>query len=1131
MRYIEKEKKLEPSLPSVNLILDSDEPFSKLTNFYLSKKGSSTINTILSSIDTIEKRKRVGTITAPPGSGKSYLALFISALLSNKPDWNLQLEEILARQNKTYAKEIQTQMAQRKEKFLPVFILGEVENLYKTILASILLAIEKNGESISQFYSSKNIKLKEIDKKKIYIQKLVNKENFKTEYFSLLDYISTLGYSGILIFHDEFNRFLIAGNKNFNEDLNFLQDFAETNLRLKKVIVLHYLLLHKGISQYLNELSIDKKKEWLKIEGRFFQIAFQEELADTYGLISKSIPKISIPEKIKKEISESINQAWKINSHLETEIGSELKEISFNSYPIHLSSLLALPFLSQMFGQNERTLSEFLEKVNQKHFLYLDVLFDSFDSSIDKLGLDDSLLKAWLHGRSALTESKSKLEQRVIKVLTILTIIKNPSLLPGSAVWIAYSIGEDRKIIEAILKNLVLKRLAIFRESTKTFQIHYSSSVNFAEKVEENKASNQEVALLLNSSFALSPIYTHQFNNENFTSRFYSRKFLVEEALIDTLKIQFSEAGLEFNFQSPMLNDFIKNIFDDIYTKEKRSGSYGILFYFLGKKDSEIFKKLKTIISEYSQNKFFLILPNQNFKEIQLLKKIYLAEKLMNDIGFINQDPQLKNDGMIYLNDLREKIEPVFKNIFLKSNSEFIPASYNPEVSFNQYFSNCLSIRFPKSPKINSEFINRELLSPVIRNARKKIIREMLEGRELSTKESGYGPEVAIYRSIFTAKNIHLQNNYSVQLAKDFLGNEDIGIKDVFSEIHKFLNSEEKKSLDQLYEILTSEPYGIYSETIPFYLTACLIEKSYSFSIYEEDRYEKEINSDLVERIHLHPKNFKIKILKSNFLIEKYLNEISTIFTPTGITKFEKFETIDRDKIKENKVYKALISILYWFTKLTEYTRNNKNLDKQKQDFIEMLTNSTNPETLLLEDLPNLFSINLDTLDEKKLKNFLDKIQKLKSDIDLIYQNLLEQIISTCTKQINSYTNSNSKDLFTSIGELEAKESAKLEILQKQDKEFQRLLERFRFQYNSPEILAESIASIVCDAHPKYWKDHTLGEFSFKLTATLSKLHIANLMLNPSEGHTVKINRIVEEYKTLNKAQRLTLRSELEKVE
>jgi vacuolar-type H+-ATPase subunit F/Vma7 len=196
-----------------------------------------------------------------------------------------------------------------------------------------------------------------------------------------------------------------------------------------------------------------------------------------------------------------------------------------------------------------------------------------------------------------------------------------------------------------------------------------------------------------------------------------------------------------------------------------------------------------------------------------------------------------------------------------------------------------------------------------------------------------------------------------------------------------------------------------------------------------------------------------------------------------------------------------------------------------------MLTNSTNPETLLLEDLPNLFSINLDTLDEKKLKNFLDKIEKLKSDIDLIYQNLLEQIISTCTKQINSYTNSNAKDLFTSIGELEAKESAKLEILQKQDKEFQRLLERFRFQYNSQEILAESIASIVCDAHPKYWKDHTLGEFTFKLTATLSKLHIANLMLNPTEGHTVKINRIVEEYKTLSKSQRLILRNELERVE
>ncbi|MBK9503402.1 MAG: hypothetical protein IPO06_29315 [Leptospiraceae bacterium] len=155
----------------------------------------------------------------------------------------------------------------------------------------------------------------------------------------------------------------------------------------------------------------------------------------------------------------------------------------------------------------------------------------------------------------------------------------------------------------------------------------------------------------------------------------------------------------------------------------------------------------------------------------------------------------------------------------------------------------------------------------------------------LGLRDKGYGPDVAIFRSLFSVKNVFRKEDKRIEFKftspEDYLGRKDEGLKKVFEAIHKYLLEEsETRNLDRLYEILTSEPYGMYSEMIPFYFLAALLEKSYSFSLYEDDRYEKEINSDILEKLHSNPKNFKIRIIRSNAVLEKYLLEIPKIFTP-----------------------------------------------------------------------------------------------------------------------------------------------------------------------------------------------------------------------------------------------------------
>ncbi|MBL0265304.1 MAG: hypothetical protein IPQ05_15935 [Leptospiraceae bacterium] len=437
-------------LPSVNLGFDGQDPTPRLEDFYLSKKGSLVIRTVLESLGGNEKRKRIGTITAPPGSGKSYLALFLGTLLYNHKPWNKDLLAILESQNKSYRAEIEKPLREylaSSERLIPVYMVGESENLRRNLLDAILSGLftfagrENFYDELFSFFKTDMDWQKKTGDAKRLISKIAEAyskpDDFFLGYKLILDFCSSLGFSGFVIFNDEFNRLLAREQAVSSGDLDFLQDFAEYNLRLKNFTVLHYLLLHKGISQYLNGISSDRRKEWLKIEGRFYQINFQEELADTYGLIANYLRKntnFKLTERRDEILLGEIKRAWKINPFLEEEIGPELKEISHKAYPLHISNLVALPLLCNLLGQNERTLFDYLSDIPSRkktEHLYLDDLFDYFDTTIDKLGLDDSLLTRWHYGRSAIAETTDKDKFRIIKALTVLSVINRPNLLPA----------------------------------------------------------------------------------------------------------------------------------------------------------------------------------------------------------------------------------------------------------------------------------------------------------------------------------------------------------------------------------------------------------------------------------------------------------------------------------------------------------------------------------------------------------------------------------------------------------------------------------------------------------------------------------------------------------------------------
>ncbi|MCB1144828.1 MAG: hypothetical protein KDK54_21450 [Leptospiraceae bacterium] len=1153
------------ALPSVNLSLDGREPEEFLENFFLSRKGGMVISSVLTGIFQ-DRKKRVGTITAPPGSGKSYLALFLGSLLRNRSDWNEIIDTTLKKQDSIHTKRIQREIQEFRnlnETYLPVYLVGEIKdyrrNIFQSIISSLCLEIEE--ESLHMILLDLFKEEMGIQRQSSSIIKLIDRisnfysteESFFEGYKLLIEVIERCGYHGFILIHDEFNRFLIKEQAGYSTDLDFLQDLTEFHLRQKTIKILHYLLLHKGISQYLIGISEDRRKDWLKIEGRFYSFYFQEDIADTYGLISYYIENSGKIKFFKspldsKKIQSEILKAFHLNRFLEQEIGKELNEISYKAYPLHISTLIALPLLCNLFGQNERSLYGYLSDLQHRkfsNFIFVPDLFDYFDSSIDQLGLEDRLLSKWIHGRNALSEAQTEIEEDVIKTLTILSIIGKGNLLPANCNWIqfstfGYSKSNDTK---QILESLKRRNLAIYREVTKTYQIHYGSSINLDERILEELPTIrvEDLQSIFETGFTLRPIYARGFNAEYFTSKFYTRHFLLEETISEEIKFLSDSRDLETKTSGTAIA--FEMVLKKFLESSQKKGASGVILYYIGSPSSELSKDFKRYFesntSELLHN-FIVFFAKQKIREPELLKKYAVLNlRLSNNRELISTDPRIESDIKLLATDLQDKIQSRINSIFPAELLPTLPRFTKgiPENSdLTVLLSAILRKRFPHYPKINNELINRENITPVIRNSRKKIIRDMLEGDiSLGTKERGYGPDVPIFRALFTVKNLFQlkdgKNSFNFNDPRDILGNKDIGLSKIFNVIFQFFDTKsEKHSFDWLYKKLQSEPFGIYSEIIPFYIIGALLSKNYSFSLYEEDRYEKEINSDIVEKIHSTPDKFRIHILRSDRIIDKYLLSIPTIFGKNESQLIRESSAFESKKLSENKVYKAVLSLLYWYTKLPDYTKKTDKLDDIERDWLNLIPTSSNPEDLLLEKIPEIFGVNLENLNDEMLEKLLSKISSSKEKIEYQYKYLIHEIHRKTIKHLKEYISGiPSEKLFDVIGKFQEENSYKIELLRKNDSNFLKLHERIKLKYDNEEAFIDSLSLLLTGLHPKYWKNETINEFEFKLTSELAKLHIAGLMLNPGESAHIKMKRIEEEFKTLSKEEKLILLEKLKK--
>ena len=218
---------------------------------------------------------RTWSITGPYGTGKSSFALFLTRLLSGQVEGVGEAEQLRS----AFGLDLN---------LLPALLVGRREPLAPALLDSLARAVETVDRDAAAAT------------RELGHGKSVGAEEVAAAFEQAARVSEEAGRDGLVVIIDEFGKFLehVSGSPD-HEDLYVLQALAESASRSSPPIVVA-TILHSNFSSYLSGGNDLQRAEWLKVQGRFTEVAFQEPPEQVLRLVGEALD-VSLDD----EVSES----------------------------------------------------------------------------------------------------------------------------------------------------------------------------------------------------------------------------------------------------------------------------------------------------------------------------------------------------------------------------------------------------------------------------------------------------------------------------------------------------------------------------------------------------------------------------------------------------------------------------------------------------------------------------------------------------------------------------------------------------------------------------------------------------------------------------------------------------------
>jgi len=866
-------------------------------------------------------------------------------------------------------------------------------------------------------------------------------------------------YNGIFVVFDEFSKFLEASvTRNSTKDIKLIQDFAELANRNGKNQIHLSCITHKSVNDYISNLPKENIDAWRGVEGRFKEIYFTSSSQQNYELIANAI--IKDEQKFKEyktinnyEITNVLNECE--STAIFDDLDNYYNLIGDGCFPLNPISSYVLPRVSEKVAQNERTLFTFLAK-NEKgslvnfvnsnkgkvDFLTIDFIYDYFETLFKKEVFNESVHNVWLNANSTLLKTEDRIQQKIIKSIAVIDVVKEFERLSPTDLYIRASLGLTNDVYKTAITQLVNNRIISKNNSNGNYIFLPGSDLNISKLINDRKNINSDkinVRSALENIVNLGFELPKRYNDDREMVRYFKKAFITVNEFINigTLKDLTSE-----------------------------SNSDGIILYLIHYSQEEKEKALAKLI-QLKDCRILLCILNNTFSKDEEIKELLSIQYLKNNVK-INGDKLATQELEIFENAITEDIEAYIQGNYDANKGLCSYYDFHGErldikkgSQLNRRISDICFGVFSKTPVINSELINKNKISSPILKARNKIIQyifdEMEKGYDFVTQ--GSGPETTIFRVAIKRKGLF-----------DEAESTDKYLNEILGEIKNFiLSSEErKKSFSDLYDMFYNAEfnYGLRAGIIPIYVALKMKDYLDKIVIYLGEK-EVPLSIETLNRINDNPDKYFIFLEKGSKEKEEYITNLENLFS----------EYKSKKDVGYSRYTSILESMQNWLYSLPKYSKEckiesyskYKNIDS---DIIELRKElfkfDSNPRDLLLNRLQNKI------LKVNNLKQCFNRTVFIKNELDNFIINTKEHLIFETQEVFEK----GYKGEFRTTLENWYKELAKDNIEHLYDVNANNVLSLIpKISKRDDDFIIEKLAKIVTGLSIEDWQDDTVKNY------------------------------------------------------
>lgn len=847
--------------------------------------------------------QRAFTWTGPFGGGKSSLAVtFASALLKDM------------RIRKKARERLAPEILPRFDKAFPV-------KSGWTVVAVSGRRSGVIGEIAKAFNKAKGTEI--LDPRKVDSQGLIS---------ALVKDAESGGSDGLLLIIDEMGKFLEASALG-GDDVHFFQDLAERAARCSSPFVI-VGVLHQAFRQYAARLGSDARDDWAKVQGRFVDIPLVASSDEVVELIAKAI-ETSAPHSWTKAASLAVAES--VRGRRST-VGKSFGKSLDACWPLHptMAALLG-PISKRQFGQNERSTFGFLTSMEPYGFLtFLD--YAKIDERIWytpgdywnflRANLEPSILASpdghrWAQAVDAVERVEAKgdpLRVVLMKNIAVIDLFRNGSGLaadPNVIGTLYPSISEQD--LERALIDLVTWRAAIFRKHTGSWSVFEGSDFDIDAAVTKVRTEGAGLGLKELSEIAgLHPIVAKRHYHQTGALRWMD----IELADTSTLEVSIKSAPRSGGF-----GKFLLYLADNAQSQEKR-------------------KRHIRELAGRAGGKLVPGLASNHGRILELGSELTALRNISEGNHEIVGDAVARREIAARMTYVRSALEDEMRSA-VEEAIWLVDGKWIKGANLSPLASDIAERIFNKAPRILSELLNRDSLSPNAVKARKDLLHRMLdaEGEENLGLE-GWPAERGLHETILKITGLHSKGNDGVWRFNPPVPDD----AERFSPLWKitdglFDRGEELVSVEDIFAHWREAPIGLKSGVAPVLLAAYILSRKETLAVYKDGMFIPRLSDADMDECLQDYRRFSLRKVSVDAEKAGILSGIANILEKTGR---EKSATDPLDAAR------GLVGLVF---SLHEWAKRTRTLSSEAIALRDILLRAKDPHKVLFVDLPTTLGI------------------------------------------------------------------------------------------------------------------------------------------------------------------------------